>query len=72
MVVRARRILVDRQGGSGHGFVAAAAVFAGGGGGEGGVMVGVMPDWWMRSALMRLKIRCLAGGTNTSSTMKKR
>ena len=72
MVVRARRILVDRQGGSGHGFVAAAAVCAGGGGGEGGVMVGVMPDWWMRSALMRLKIRCLAGGTNTSSTMKKR
>ena len=46
--------------------------FAGGGGGEGGVMVGVMPDWWMRSALMRLKIRCIAGGSNTSSSMKKR
>ena len=72
MVVRARRILVDRQGGSGHGFVAAAAVCAGGGGGEGGVMVGVMLDWWMRSALMRLKIRCIAGRTNTSSSMKKR
>ena len=33
---------------------------------------GVMPDWWMRSALMRLKIRCIAGRTNTSSSMKKR
>ena len=77
MVVRARRILVDRQGGSGHGFVAAAAVFAGGGaggsgcGGGAGAVVGVMPDWWMRSALMRLKIRCIAGRTNRPSSMKK-
>ena len=78
MVVRARRILVERHGGGGPGLAAAAAVFAGGGaggsggGGGAGAVVGVMPDWWMRSALMRLKIRCLAGGTNTSSTMKKR
>ena len=72
MVVRARRTHVERHGGGGPGLAAAAAVFAGGGGGEGGVMVGVMPDWWMRSALMRLKIRCIAGGSNTSSSMKKR
>ena len=38
MVVRARRILVDRRGGSGPGIAAAAAVFAGGGG-EGSVVV---------------------------------
>ena len=37
MVVRARRILVDRRGGSGPGLAAAAAVFAGGG--EGSVVV---------------------------------
>lgn len=52
--------------------------FAGGGaggsgcGGGAGAVVGVMPDWWMRSALRRLKIRCIAGRTNTSSSMKKR
>ena len=39
MVVRARRILVDRRGGSGPGLAAAAAVCAGGGGGEGSVVV---------------------------------
>ena len=39
MVVRARRTLVDRRGGSGPGLAAAAAVCAGGGGGEGSVVV---------------------------------
>ena len=39
MVVRARRILVERHGGGGPGLAAAAAVFAGGGGGEGSVVV---------------------------------
>ena len=39
MVVRARRILVDRRGGGGPGLAAAAAVCAGGGGGEGSVVV---------------------------------
>lgn len=78
MVVRARRTHVERQGGGGPGLAAAVAVFAGGGaggsggGGGAGAVVGVMPDWWMRSALRRLKIRCIAGRTNTSSSMKKR
>ena len=39
MVVRARRILVERHGGGGPGLAAAAAVCAGGGGGEGSVVV---------------------------------
>ena len=78
MAVKARRTHVDRHGGGGPGLAAAAAVFAGGGaggsgsGGGAGAVVGVMPDWWMRSALRRLKIRCIAGRTNTSSSMKKR
>ena len=77
MVVRARRILVERHGGGGPGLAAAAAVFAGGGaggsgcGGGAGAVVGVMPDWWMRSALMRLKIRCIAGRTNRCSSLQK-
>ena len=77
MVVRARRTHVERHGGSGHGFVAAAAFFAGGGaggsgcGGGAGAVVGVMPDWWMRSALRRLKIRCIAGRTNRCSSLQK-
>ena len=39
MVVRARRIHVECQGGGGPGLAAAAAVCAGGGGGEGSVVV---------------------------------
>ena len=81
MVVRARRILVDRRGGSGPGLAAAAAVGAGGGaggsgcGGGAGAVVGVRgccrtgPPVASKGVGVRV-ITALAGHKNIGTTQR--